>query len=292
MDTYIIYTKDNINNFTIAEEIIYKSLKKKINITIINNIDTNHINEHIVCYKFKLNGYRTINHISELLYFILHNISCEYKRLNFLKDLFNNEDIVIIAPGPYLDKKRLNYLIDTFITISVKYATQYLFDNNMIPTFFIFNQWLANGNSVNDYDKYTNKVTSIYGKKRNSKSYGLINFNSSGNHKDSFKKISQHIDVFSWKQNHLYYNNAHIMLELSIPLCIHLGVKNIYTLGWDLDYSKKSYFTDKVKLLKNVNINNTEAHIVKDVVIILKKYGINIFKLNNDSPIHLEYIRL
>lgn len=292
MDTYIIYTKDNINKFTPAEKIIYRSLQKKINITIINKIDTSHINQDVICYKFKLDKYRTINHMSELLYFILHNIACQYKRLNFLKDLFNNEHIVIIAPGPYLDKSKLKYIIDNYITISVKYVTRYLFDNNMIPTFIVFNQWLANGNSVNDYDKYTNKVTSIYGKKRNSKSYGLIDFNSSGNHKVSFKKISQHIDVFSWKPNNLYYNNAHIMLELCIPLCIHIGVKNIYTLGWDLDYSKKSYFTDEVKTLKKVDNNNTEAHIVKDVAIILKKYGINILKLNNDSPIQLDFIKL
>lgn len=82
------------------------------------------------------------------------------------------------------------------------------------------------------------------------------------------------------------------MLELCIPLCIHIGVKNIYTLSWDMDYSNKSYFTDDVKTLKNVDINNTEAHIVKDVAIILKKYGINIFKLNNDSPIQLDFIKL
>lgn len=284
-----ILTQTENPNFTPAEKIIYRSLQKKININIINKLDTSHINQYVICYKFKLDKYRTINHLSEVLYFILHNIDCEYKRLNFLKDLFNNEDIVIIAPGPYLDKKRLNYLIDNYITVSVKYTTQYLFDNNMIPTFIVFNQWLANGNSVNDYYKYTNKVTSIYGKQQNAKSYGLINFNSSGNHNDSFNKISQHIDVFSWKPNNLKYNNAHIMLELSIPLCIHLGVVNIYTNGWDLDYSKKSYFTDKVKILGNNNINNTEAHIVKDVANILKKYGINIYKLNSDSPIQLEY---
>ena len=66
----------------------------------------------------------------------------------------------------------------------------------------------------------------------------------------------------------------HIMCELVFPLCILLGVKNIYTIGWDLNYSNKnSYFDTKIN--KNdkstQNKNNTELIVIDNIKIILKE---------------------
>ena len=290
MEMNIVIIKND--KFTRVEEKIYKCLEKIMNIKTIKDtkiLDTENV---VFSYKKLHSKYKTLSHMAELIYILLSEISCEYKRLDMLKNIFMNEDVVILAAGPYLDTSKLRYIIDNYITISVKYTVKYLFEHNMIPTFIVFNQWLAIGSNVDDYNNYTNRIVSIYGKlDKISKSYGLINFVSTSTHTSTFDEISKHIDKFSWKPNELSYNCAHIMLELAIPLSMHIGSKNIYTLGWDLDY-KNGYFTKDIKNQQedfSILFNKSESHIVKDVVIILKKYGINIYKINKSSPINLEY---
>jgi uncharacterized Rossmann fold enzyme len=284
-----------INNykFTKAEELILEALRKKIEIKVFNNNEKYKSDSAIILsYKNSDTTNKQINHLSELLYIYLNNIQSEYERLKVIKNLFNNEDIVIMSAGPYLNTEMIRYLVDNYITICVKYVANYLFEHDMRPTFIVYNQWLSDGVSIKDFCKYSKIVTSIYGKVRHSISQGTINFNLIPSaHKEIFSLIEKNNDVFIWKNNKLEYKACHIMLELSIPLAIHIGAKNIYTTGWDLDYTKSQYFTNKVKLPKNIQIR-TEAHVVKNVVDILKKKKIYIFKLNDKSPIELPYYRL
>jgi hypothetical protein len=87
------------------------------------------------------------------------------------------------------------------------------------------------------------------------------------------------------------------MCELSLPLSIHLGIKKIYTTGWDLKpINNKNYcFESGEKHNKNSekfeykyvpDFETCEFNYVPDIEKILSNLGITINKINN-SPILL-----
>ena len=82
------------------------------------------------------------------------------------------------------------------------------------------------------------------------------------------------------------------MCELAIPLCIHLGISKIYTVGWDLKkIGDNSYCHDNVNdttLINNTYINRTEFDYVPSIKKILNDKNIEIYKIK-ESPILLEY---
>jgi hypothetical protein len=81
------------------------------------------------------------------------------------------------------------------------------------------------------------------------------------------------------------------MIEIAIPICILLGIKNINTIGWDGPKNKiYEYFNDKKNL---IDFNSKKIILEYDFIVfldeILKKYGIKLFKLSNNSHINLKY---
>lgn len=98
-------------------------------------------------------------------------------------------------------------------------------------------------------------------------------------------------DINKFKDNELFFYKMHIMCELAIPLAIHLGIKNIYTVGWDLSLiNNKNYFCENkyVKYYKN----NQEKIFIPYIVKLLNEKDINIYKIKEISPILLPYYNL
>ena len=80
--------------------------------------------------------------MSSVLRDILNRYDNYSDRLLFLKDLFKNEEIIIISSGPSsknLKDDELKYISDNYITICVKYIIDTLFEKNIRPTFFVNN---------------------------------------------------------------------------------------------------------------------------------------------------------
>jgi hypothetical protein len=76
------------------------------------------------------------------------------------------------------------------------------------------------------------------------------------------------------------------MCELSIPLSIHLGIKKIYTTGWDLKPINDKNYCFESNLKTYVNNEASEYDYVPDVEKILNNLGITINKIKA-SPILL-----
>ena len=296
------YILDNKINFSNIDKKIINNLSKKINIKI-QKIDNKkkYFNSKIYVSNNPIKNQKKYICISNVLKDILNEFENDIDKIYFLKNLFKNQDIVVLLPGPsykYLTNKQKKYLINNYITISVKYTINDLKKLNLYPTFFLKNNWsrefkfkdsnitVINGCSINNLDN--NSTINIFLKQKIS-------------HKKSFNLIKKNIDIISWnlnnfkKEKKIYYYPMHIMCELVLPLCILLGIKNIYTVGWDLDYKykKNSYFDPKIKLSKlyiSKHIkNNTELIVLDNIKIILKKKNINIYKIKKQSPLNIKY---
>jgi hypothetical protein len=231
------------------------------------------------------------------------------QRLLFLENLFSNEEIVVLAPGPsynFLSESELHFINDNYIIIAVKYVLKDLLNKNIIPTFFVYNKYLSQ-NNVEFYSDLSKDVISIIsicpgpGDIPDRSNLLKIYLNTSRNHYQNFDLISKNIDCITWKiyetniykKNLLGCNALHIMCELAIPLCIHLGVSKIYTCGWDLrKINNIGYFNSNsnniYKESQNSSNDSTEFYYVPNIKNILNNKNIEIYKIK-ESPILLDY---
>jgi len=201
-----------------------------------------------------------INHISELLYHIVMMKTNYNDRINFLENIFINEKVIIFSCGPTfgeLSDEQLKYYCENFITISVKYSLSKLKQLNLYPTIFIFNEW-SEGINYNKLNTLSSNLVSIFGKAKKSKiNHGSIQFNlKNKSHTLTFNQINNDIDAISWEKNILLYNLGHIMFELALPMAKWIGSKEIYTVGWDLDYKHHKYFSDDI-VITNKKLRRT-----------------------------------
>jgi hypothetical protein len=108
----LISNKIELSN---SDKIFLKGLEKKI---IIEYVDTN---THINFFKYYVENPKNKNEtkftsVSTILRDILETFPNQIDRLIFLKNMFKNEDMVILAPGPSynylsLDEKKIYFLI-------------------------------------------------------------------------------------------------------------------------------------------------------------------------------------
>lgn len=237
--------------------------------------------------------------MSHVLRDILINIDTNNERLLFLENLFKNQEIVIISSGPsfnYLNDNEIKYIFENYITICVKYVIEILLEKNITPTFFIYNSWLSK-NNTEFYYNLSKSFTSIFGKSNehsdNFNNLIRIYHDDTKSHEQNFELLKNNIDIITWKNfnNKKFYKNQHIMCELAIPLCIHLGVSKIYTVGWDLKNINNKYYCEyKINIdgfIEVDKINKTEYDYVPNIKKILNDKGIEIYKIK-ESPILLE----
>ena len=294
------YIFDNKINFNNIEKKILNILKKKFNIEI-KNVD-NFFNSNIYV---KDNPQKDQKKYICMSYFINDIFKKNYKNdieiLENLQNLFKNENIVVLCPGPSyksLTNNEKKYLIENYITIAVKYVINDLNELNLYPTFLILNDW-----SKTFKINYDNNLSIIYGYDISQKDF-FLNFKTirKYHHLNSFNLLKQNIDIISWnirefkKNNIIGYHPMHIMCELVFPLIIHLGCKNIYTCGWDLKYEKNNCYLYKLKddteLLKNINQLPSELHVLENIKNIFKNKNIYVFKIKKESPLNIDYINI
>jgi hypothetical protein len=194
----------------------------------------------------------------------------------------------------------LKYISDNYITICVKYVLEMLLDKDIKPTFFVNNLFLAK-NNFTFYDNLSKDLTTIIATFRGNpinsnyiqKNTYLITINNKGGSLvHYFNLLKKDVDCISWNIDQNYnisHIPLHIMCEIAIPLCIHLGISRIYTVGWDLKkINNKAYVYDNMNSSNYNNSNNTEFNYVPNIKKILNDKNIEIYKIK-ESPILLEY---
>jgi len=290
---------DNKIRFTKSDNIIINALRKKdVKIDIKDYINISNYE-----FAYNLETYICMSNV-------LRNILKKFNKKDtilFLKNLFKNEEVVIISSGPSsanVTDTELKYLSDNYITICVKYVLEFLLQKDIKPTFFVNNLFLSK-NNFNFYDNLSKDLTTIiatfrghpinsnYNQKNN---YLIIINNKGGNLNHNFNLLKKNVNCISWnidKDYNISHIPLHIMCEIAIPLCIHLGVSKIFTVGWDLkNINNKAYIYDDMKNPVYNDINKTSLPVEYESVPYIKKIlndkNIEIYKIK-ESPILLEY---
>jgi hypothetical protein len=172
----------------------------------------------------------------------LEIISSNRSRLNFLKNYYRGKTAIVIATGPgfqdYVDLIRDNINNDTII-ICVKQSLR-CFDHE--ADFHVINRDHLEEYEYNELQPITIMVNHPCQDKH---PYGDIQFfsqNTTDIDHQRFNSWDQidltNYDSLSWNDKNLgtgenmVFNGNHIMLEAVMPLCVHLGVKNIIMNGW------------------------------------------------------------
>ena len=271
-----------------ADQKMIKALRNK-NMT----IDIKEVPESNYHFIFKQINY---SNMSNVLRQLLEKLADSTERLEFLKDFFKGEDMVILGGGPstgHLTESEMNFIFENHLTICVKYVLDILKKKKKSPTFFIFNQYVTT-NTLPHYKNLSKNITSIFGSDGNykHKNNGLMLLTVDDVHfciRNFNNLLMNHVDCLTWKKknNQRTYINMHIMCEIALPLCIHLGISNIYTTGWDLKLINNQDYCYESNTKSYLNSKISEYKYVPNIRTILNNLGITIHKIK-ESPILLE----
>jgi hypothetical protein len=288
--------------------IIFENLKKKgININLSNNINQNFDLYDFVFSNEKINYNKIYNfeNIQDIIKVLLENENKLSKRMLILKDLYKDMDGIILACGPSLkdcNLKKLKEKENDLIIISVKTATNKLLDNNIIPDVCLFSEWMNSLKHIYTLEyckKKYNKLFTVYNHDNPSKDNKSFIFNTKPwrscynemcDHNLTFFNIKEYedLDYIKFDKNFilnefLHVKPGHMMLELALPMMLHLGCKNIYTYGWDGSKKNSVYFDGR----KLKNTDETQVHefiYVKHILKMFNKQNIGLFKCSSRSP--------
>lgn len=185
------------------------------------------------------------------------------ERLNLLKDSFEGRKAVILAPGPSLNEYDLSSLHDRedLVILSIKQA----YDNVRGQSdFHIVNTY--NFDKYNGYDYENLNCIIFYGlslsyvedqtKKLAIKPHPVdlwvpvvnpptISYEESIHKSADFDKL-----LMLGKETQTWWGTS-IMYEQAIPMALHIGCKDITTIGWDLGTGAHSYSDDVVSFKVN-----------------------------------------
>jgi predicted transcriptional regulator len=284
-----IYFEDKIK-LSNADQKMIKALRNK-NINVEIKSLTGQSNYHFI---YKKNNFTSMSNVLRQL---LEKLADSIERLEFLKNFFKGEDMVILGGGPstgHLTDSEMNYIFENHLTICVKYVLDLLIKKDKDPTFFIFNQYLTT-NTIPYYKNLSKNITSIFGSDGDykHKNNGLILLEVDDVHfciRNFNNLLMNHVDCLTWKlkDNQRTYINMHIMCEMALPLCIHLGILNIYTTGWDLKLINNQDYCFETNTKSYLNNKISEYKYVPNIKTILNNLGITIHKIK-ESPILLDY---
>ena len=186
----------------------------------------------------------------------IQNLNTIEERLNLLKNKYKGETAYLVTCGPSLANHDDNILMDKLrdkLVLSVKQAHDVVGD---ISDFHLLNTYnlkeyhylventiviwsVSKSYAYNQLQRIQNKPLDIYFPVINPPYIteqdtiaGKLNF-------DDMKLLNQRCEV-TWGPGMFY--------EMMIPLCLHLGVKNIVTIGWDLKVTDehKHFYKEKM----------------------------------------------
>ena len=230
----------------------------------------------------------------------IRSYSKDSKKIELLKDAFKGQDCYILTCGPGLKQYTPEFLKDKLsdkIVFAVKQAYEY------VPEIVDFHFFNANNFQVYEYEKSQpitiansaeQELGMIHHIWSNKQHYDIFAF--TPDDKDFSKSICKSLEF----DKYMFENTLNrpwgpgMMTEIVVYLAVHLGVKNIYTIGWDLEKpgeTKSNHYYSDRKLIRpadpmkkeEINLNiETSKHLYQW----LKTKNIDLFIANDNSHTH------
>ena len=226
--------------------------------------------------------------------------SSNKKKVELLKDKYKGEDCYILTCGPSLKNYSPDFLREKLkgkLVFAVKQAYNYTPE---IVDFHFFN---VNNFEVYEYNKSKpvvitnsaeNELACIHHIWSNKQDYDIFTFIEDDKNfsKSICKSLNFEDYTFDKKMNRPW--GPGMMTELVIYTAEHLGVKNIYTIGWDLEEpgsTKSNHFYKDKSLIRPADPMKQEEitlniEMTKHLQQWLQTKGINLFVANDNSHVH------
>ena len=230
----------------------------------------------------------------------ISSLSLNKDKIMYLKDLHKGEDCYILTCGPSLgnySKEFLKEKLKDKTVLAVKQAYNYTPE---VVDYHFFN---ANNFQVYEYSDpkpvvITNSAESelacAHSIWTSDQEYDIFTFIKDD--KDFQKSICKALNFDDWTFDKTLLRpwGPGMMTEVVIFFAIHLGFKNIYTIGWDLEKegeTKSHHFYKDTDLIRRADVmkpNETKLNIemTKHLHKWLKSKGINLFVASEDSYVH------
>jgi glycosyltransferase involved in cell wall biosynthesis len=226
--------------------------------------------------------------------------SSDSRKINLLKDSYKDEDCYIITCGPSLKEYSPEFLKEKLkgkLVFAIKQAY------NHIPELVDFHFFNSNNFQLYEYGDnrpvvITNAAESelamIHHVWSNKQKYDIFTF--IPDDKDFSKSICKSLDF----DKYLFDNTLErpwgpgMMTEVVVYMALHLGVKNIYTIGWDLEKpgtTTSHHFYEDRELVRRADPMKEEEiklniETTKHLNEWLLSRGVNLFVANENSYVH------
>lgn len=289
------------------EKILLENLCKIKNLNVYYNVSSDNlegVTSYIICDEsLKMNN--SFNTVIKMIKSIITTMKNNKSKMSFLKGICTGIPVLIFSGGPSsnIDFDKINNIQNEYIIIAVKYPRDLLLKNRILIDFTITSHY-SNTNFINENINETNTI-SCHVNESSKQIYSSKDLNFRKN-KKSIKHVhtfqsflnTHELDMFLFNDVNLKndcteFNLAHIMLEVAIPLSVHLGINVIGTFGWDGPGKNNHYYhmCNNEPILKwNKELEKKcEFMYVKEISNILKEKKIYLYKCNRTSPIELDY---
>lgn len=235
----------------------------------------------------------------------IHNIASNKKKIELLKNKHEGEDCYILTCGPSLKDYDADFLKEKLKDKKV-FAVKQAF--NHVPEIIDYHFFNSNNFEVYDYSKnkpFTmvssaeDELAMIHHIWTNKQEYDVFTFIEDD--RDFSKSICKSLNFEDYtfdKQINRPWGPG-MMTELVIYAAVHMGFKNIYTIGWDLEKpgeTKSNHFYENKNLIRPADPMKQEEillniEMTKHLSKWLKDKGINLYVANENSYVHEEVER-
>lgn len=239
----------------------------------------------------KIISKRTEKIRAELSEFKTNNIIDSWKKINKIRQYYKNYKSIIVTCGPSFNDyaKHVFSLIDSnTILVCIKrtfhilgYADFYILDDPDVEAKAI--------KTLNIY-QYQKPISIGVESKTRKWGYNDINFKNYGSkpRRQTLYDIPKGIDSMSWESldQEMLIHLAHAMHGVGLPLCIHLGVTNIFIIGWDgqsKDNPQSHFYKNGKKDYSHygttaiIDCNKYTHKFIKN------RFNVNMFQINTKS---------
>jgi hypothetical protein len=233
-------------------------------------------------------------------------------RTNILRDICQNIPFVIISCGPSsnIDYNKLKKIENTHCILTVKYVRDILIENDIGIDFTLTSCYINNNIKFSNINPNETKTISVDVVTENDSTKDIVFKKNGQNHIKTFNTLlkNPNLNLFKITENKIteslcLFNQAHIMLEIAIPIVILMGSNTIYTFGWDGPKIRDGIFTEynynynencKYRIVHNQKKGHneykyTEYPYIEIIDKLLRDENINLYKCNEISNINLRY---
>ena len=211
--------------------------------------------------------------------------------MKIFKNIHKNKDCVILTCGPSLNEYKKD-IVQSFLKNKIVICVK----ESIIEYKDYADYFLSNGTRDRKYE-FNNKTIKIFqGSVSKNKSDIIIREDKPFNINKQLLKI-KNFEKYNFDNFIKRPWGPGILYETAFYLCLHMGIKNVYTIGWDLiDTNKETNIThyfdnnnsSEYKLSKRWNQNfRDEMILVNNNIIFMYDYfqkkGMNIFVIGEKS---------